>query len=246
MSYYIQSNFIAGLPKNPYRGGVGAYEGVVCHATDNYNDIALNERNFESTNWNNAFVHFFVDDTTIIQVADTNYLAWGCGSVGNQRYVQIELCQSQDANKFKQAYDRYVWLISKILHDKGLGVTDGKTIVSHDWVTKNLGGTTHSDPIDYLASHGVSWSQHIENVKEVYNQMDAKPIYFYTGGYFGQSIVNIHGFLDTKKWWFQPSRGGDGSLFFLVGAFGEGTAEAEVMESFLKQNNYWYEKRVGS
>jgi N-acetylmuramoyl-L-alanine amidase CwlA len=170
MSFPITSSLIAGLPKNPYRGGVGAYEGVVCHATDNYNDTALNERNYEAGHWNNAFVHFFVDDTSIIQVADTNYVAWGCAN-GNPRYVQIELCQSQDATKFNNAYARYVWLIAKLLFDKGLGVTNGKTIVSHDWVSKNLGGTTHSDPIQYLSSHGVSWTQHVTNVMEEYKKM---------------------------------------------------------------------------
>ncbi|MDP4170156.1 MAG: N-acetylmuramoyl-L-alanine amidase [Bacillota bacterium] len=171
MSYDIQQRLIPGLPKNPYRGGVGAYEGVVCHATATYNDTALNERNYEDGHWQDAFVHFFVDDVSIIQVADTNYLAWGCGGVGNPRYIQIELCQSYDQTKFNNAYDRYVWLIAKILHDKGLGVTDGRTLVSHDWISKNLGGTNHSDPIAYLASHGVSWTQHVTNVIKAYNEM---------------------------------------------------------------------------
>ena len=171
--YQITQNFIAGLPKLSYRNGINAFEGVVCHATDNYNDTAIAERNYESTNNENAFVHFFVDDTTIVQVADTAFICWGCGHEGNQRFVQIELCQTYDQNKFNAAYDRYVWLIAKVLHDKNLGVTDGKTLVSHQWVTQNLGGTTHTDPIAYLASHGVSWSQHVANVQEVYNKMNS-------------------------------------------------------------------------
>lgn len=171
MGYDIQQNFISALPKLSYRNGIGNYEGVVCHATDNYNDTAINERNYESGNYDNAFVHFFVDDTTIVQVADTNYLCWGCGHEGNQRFVQVELCQSYDQTKFNNAYARYVWLLAKILHDKGLGVIDGKTLVSHKWVSDNLGGTTHQDPISYLASHGVSWEQHVSNVQRQYDEI---------------------------------------------------------------------------
>lgn len=172
MNYDIKQEFIPGLPRYAYRNGVGAYEGVVCHATDNYEDTAENERNYESSTWGNAFTHFFVDDVSIIQVANTDFLSWGCGKIGNLRYVQIELCQSKNQTKFNNAYSRYVWLIAKILHDKGLGVVDGKTLVSHKWVTENLGGTTHSDPISYLSSHGVSWSQHVQNVSDAYNDMN--------------------------------------------------------------------------
>lgn len=171
MGYEITQNFIAGLPKLSYRNGIGAYEGVVCHATDNYNDAAINERNYEAGTYENAFVHFFVDDTNIAQCADTNYICWGCGHEGNQRYVQVELCQSYDQTKFNNAYARYVWLLAKILYDKKLPVIDGKTLVSHQWVTNNLGGTTHQDPISYLASHGVSWGQHANNVSAAYEKM---------------------------------------------------------------------------
>lgn len=172
MSYPITQSFIPGLPKNPYRCGVGVYEGVVNHSTADTGATDENERDFEATHWNDAFVHFFVDWDSIIQVADTNYLAWGCGPQGNTRYVQIELCETTDSNQFQESYNRYVWLTAKILHDKNLGVVDGKTLVSHDWITKNLGGTTHTDPIAYLASHGVTWAQHVQNVSVAYVQMN--------------------------------------------------------------------------
>jgi len=35
MSYPIEQNFIPGLSKEPYDGGVGKYVGVVAHATAN-------------------------------------------------------------------------------------------------------------------------------------------------------------------------------------------------------------------
>lgn len=236
--------FIPGLPQIPYRNGIGNYEGVVCHATDNYNDSALNERNYEANgNWKNAFVHYFVDDTTIIQVADENYQSWGCGHAGNERFVNIELCQTYDANKFNEAYSRYIWLIAKLLHEKGLGVIDGKTLVSHDWVTKNLGGTTHSDPIAYLNSFGITWEEHINKVSGAYKSMDAVAKFFYTGGYAGDSLSKIHMFLYSNKFWFQPAKKDDGTIMFLVGGFYEGTKAYDDMKKYLDDNKCWYEIR---
>lgn len=169
MSYPITQQFIPVLPRTPYRHGASAYEGVVAHSTDNPEATASGNRNFEASGaWKSAFVHFFVDWTSIIQVADTDYVAWGCGPVGNQRYVQIELCETQDSAKFQASYSRYVWLVAKVLYDKKLGVSDGNTLVSHDWVRQHLGGTTHTDPISYLASHGVTWQQLVNDVSAQY------------------------------------------------------------------------------
>ena len=50
-----------------------------------------------STTWQNAYVHFFVDDTKTLQVADTDYLCYGAGRTANHLgYVQVELCQTTD------------------------------------------------------------------------------------------------------------------------------------------------------
>lgn len=167
MSYPITQKLIPALPKIAYRNG--AYEGVVNHSTDTPEATDEAEQNFESSHWQSAFVHFFVDWDSITQVADTAYIAYGAGPVANQRYVHIELCETKDSAKFKASYDRYVWLTAYLLKQKNLGVVDGQTLVSHAWVTKNLGGTTHTDPIEYLQSHGVTWSQHVTNVKAVYD-----------------------------------------------------------------------------
>lgn len=170
MSYDIKQELIPNLPKTPYRNGVGAWEGIVNHSTDTPNASAQNERDFEANNWNNAFVHFFVDDVSIIQVADTNYKAWGAGANANPRFIHIELCEFADATRFKNAYDRYVWLTVHLLVSKGMKVIDGVTVWSHAEVTAKLGGTTHTDPINFLASHGISWGQHIGNLQAEYNR----------------------------------------------------------------------------
>lgn len=67
--------------------------------------------------------------------------------------------------------------------------------------------------------------------------------YFYTGGYSGDAIVTIHTFLKENGYFFVPSREDNGSLFFNVGAFTEGTDKFNKMKKFLDDHSYWYEIR---
>lgn len=197
--YQIISNFLAGIPQQPYRNGVGQYEGVVLHATDSWEDTTDGERNYEQGSWNNAFVHFFVDHTSIAQVASTDYKAWGAGPQANPRFVHIELCQSKDPNRFQEAYNRYVWLTAIILFQRKLGVseanTDGTgTLWSHKNVTSILGGTTHEDPDDYLAYHGKTWANVINDVTYLYNCMDnPQPADDFTGHWAENAIRDVMG-----------------------------------------------------
>lgn len=171
--YTIEQNFIPGLPKVSYDGGVGAYVGVVAHATANNGDSADGERNYESTTWQSAFVHFFADDQKILQVTDTNYICYGAGRTANHLgFVQVELCQSTDPAKFAAAYSRYVWLLAKLLFDSKLGVVDGVTLMSHAQVSAKWHETNHTDPIEYLASHGKTWANLVADVTAQYNKME--------------------------------------------------------------------------
>ncbi|PHB21076.1 N-acetylmuramoyl-L-alanine amidase [Bacillus pseudomycoides] len=158
---------IDGLPKTPYRYGVGAYEGVVAHSTATPEAPAINIQKYESRTWRNAFVHYAVDWNETIQIADTKYIAYGGGPGANKRFVHVELCETADYDKFKVSYDKYVKLLAKILRDRGLSVEKG--LWTHYDVTKYLGGTDHEDPLDYLRSHGVSEAQFRADVQRAYN-----------------------------------------------------------------------------
>lgn len=170
MSYTIEQNLIPGLPKEPYDNG--HYVGVVAHATANNGDSADGERNYESTTWQNSFVHFFVDDQKILQVADHNYVCYGAGHTANHMgYAQVELCQSMDATKFAKAYAMYTWLLAKLLYNRKLLVVDGVTLMSHAQVSAKWKESNHTDPIGYLASHGKTWANLVADVTSRYNQM---------------------------------------------------------------------------
>ncbi|WP_454638876.1 N-acetylmuramoyl-L-alanine amidase [Bacillus mycoides] len=158
---------IPDLPKQPYRYGVGAYEGVVAHSTATPEAPAINIQKYETRTWRNAFVHYAVDWNETIQIADTKYIAYGGGPSANKRFVHVELCETADYDKFKHSYDKYVKLLAKILRDRGLFVEKG--LWTHYDVTKYLGGTDHEDPLDYLKSHGVSEAQFRADVQRSYN-----------------------------------------------------------------------------
>ncbi|MBJ8042475.1 N-acetylmuramoyl-L-alanine amidase [Bacillus cereus group sp. N17] len=158
---------IPDLPKQPYRYGVGAYEGVVAHSTATPEAPAINIQKYESRTWRNAFVHYAVDWNETIQIADTKYIAYGGGPAANKRFVHVELCETADYAKFKRSYEKYVKLLAKILKDSKISVEKG--LWTHSDVTHHLGGTDHEDPIDYLKSHGVSESQFRADVQRAYN-----------------------------------------------------------------------------
>ncbi|MGH1326226.1 N-acetylmuramoyl-L-alanine amidase [Bacillus pretiosus] len=163
----INRMLIPDLPKQAYRYGVGAYEGVVAHSTATPEAPAINIRNYEARTWHNAFVHFATDWNETIQIADTKYIAYGAGPAANKRFVHVELSESSNPAKFKSSYERYVKLLAKILKDNGLTVEKG--LWTHEDVTKKLGGTDHEDPRAYLASHGVSIAQFRADVKRAYD-----------------------------------------------------------------------------
>ncbi|MEH6979131.1 MULTISPECIES: N-acetylmuramoyl-L-alanine amidase [Bacillus] len=158
---------IPDLPKQPYRYGVGAYEGVVAHSTATPEAPAINIQKYETRTWRSAFVHYAVDWNETIQIADTKYIAYGAGPGANKRFVHIELCETRDYEKFKRSYDKYVKLLAKILKDNKLSVEKG--LWTHYDVTKYLGGTDHEDPLDYLRSYGVSEAQFRADVQRAYN-----------------------------------------------------------------------------
>ncbi|PEZ15236.1 N-acetylmuramoyl-L-alanine amidase, partial [Bacillus thuringiensis] len=51
---------IPDVSKTPYRGGIGAYEGVVAHSTATPEAPAINIQRYETRTWRNAFVHYAV------------------------------------------------------------------------------------------------------------------------------------------------------------------------------------------
>lgn len=174
-AYKIEKEFIPGLPHQYYRHGKGAWELVVAHETGAFGGSAASNRLYESRTWQTAFVHFFVDWTTILQVADTDYIAYGAGPVANQRAIHVELVRTRDAEQFAESYKRYTWLLAHLLKSDGEEVNE-HTLMGHDDVRRILGGTSHTDPYDYLEAHGISRDQFYADVKKSYDGEAVEPV----------------------------------------------------------------------
>ena len=144
---------------------------IIAHSTANPNTSAKNNAAYEKRTYNNAYVHFIVDDKAIYQVGEPGYVAWGCGPNGNYLApVQIELCEFTDKAKGRKAYKNYVelikWAIKKYGAEASLDSSNRRSgVKTHNWVSRNLGGTDHTDPINYLKSIGISMSQFEKDIK---------------------------------------------------------------------------------
>ncbi|WP_413476791.1 N-acetylmuramoyl-L-alanine amidase [Latilactobacillus fuchuensis] len=76
-----------------YSTNDGKPTGIVVHYTDNpTNYSARNEANYViNGGWESAFVHTFIDASSILNIHDTSYGAWGSGAVANKYFAHFEM-----------------------------------------------------------------------------------------------------------------------------------------------------------
>ncbi|QRO85292.1 glucosaminidase domain-containing protein [Mammaliicoccus vitulinus] len=170
---YVE-DFSSHIPKIPYRHGVGKPEGIIAHETANPNSTIQGEIAYMKNNYQSAFVHAFVDDKNIIEVAPTDYLAWGAGGVANQRFIHVELVRVYGGDRFARSINNYADYIATNLAYYGLPLdsaeNDGTgTLWSHDAVSRYLGGTDHSDPYGWFAENNYTFNELIDLVREKYS-----------------------------------------------------------------------------
>ncbi|MEB6215234.1 glucosaminidase domain-containing protein [Mammaliicoccus sciuri] len=169
---YVE-DFSSHIPKIPYRNGVGKPEGIIAHETANPNSTIQGEIAYMKNNYESAFVHAFVDDNNIIEVAPTDYLAWGAGGVANERFIHVELVRVYGGDRFARSINNYADYIATNLSYYGLpfdsAENDGTgTLWSHDAVSRYLGGTDHSDPYGWFAENNYTFNELVDLVREKY------------------------------------------------------------------------------
>ncbi|MBC1999199.1 GW domain-containing glycosaminoglycan-binding protein [Listeria marthii] len=173
----LQSQF----PKFNYRNGYGKPEGIVIHETANNSSTITGEISYMSRNYNNAFVHSFVDKSRIIQIHPTENGVWGAGQYANARFIQVELVRSKTFDEFARSINNYAYYAAYLLDQYNLPVdsahNDGKgTVWSHDSVTRYLGGTTHTDPVSYFNQWGYNFNSFVTLINEKYNAIQASKV----------------------------------------------------------------------
>ncbi|WP_426401833.1 glucosaminidase domain-containing protein [Mammaliicoccus lentus] len=169
---YVE-DFSSHIPKIPYINGVGKPEGIVAHETANPNSTIHNEIAYMKNNYESAFVHAYVDDNNIIEVAPTDYLAWGAGAQANPRFIHVELVRVYGSDRFARSINNYADYIATNLAYYGLSLDSAErdgvgTLWSHDAVSKFLGGTDHSDPYGWFAENNYTFDELVDLVTEKY------------------------------------------------------------------------------
>ncbi|WP_414044596.1 N-acetylmuramoyl-L-alanine amidase [Macrococcus equi] len=161
-------------PKIAYRNGVAKPEGIVAHETANPTSTIDGEIAYMKRNYTNAFVHAFIDDKRIVEVADTDYISWGAGPVANPRYINVELVRVNGKEAFSRSINNYADYFATNLLYYGLPLDnahyDGNgTVWNHKGVSNFLGGTDHTDPIGWFQQNGYTFDEFYNLVAEKYN-----------------------------------------------------------------------------
>ena len=137
-----------------YRGtSNGLPNMVIVHETANPNDSIQGEINYEAHNYNNAFVHAFIDGNNIIQISSTDHEAWGAAYPANGRAVQFEQVEVHNANEFAKELSNAAYFTAYEMHKYGMTPSLGGTLYSHHMVSETFGGTDHTDPDGYWATN---------------------------------------------------------------------------------------------
>ena len=173
-------------PKIAYRNGVAKPEGIVAHETANPTSKIDGEIAYMKRNYTNAFVHAFIDDKRIVEVADTDYISWGAGPVANPRYINVELVRVYGKEAFSRSINNYADYFATNLLYYGLPLDnahyDGNgTVWNHKGVSNFLGGTDHTDPIGWFQANNYTFDEFYNLVSEKYNykltgKMPATPV----------------------------------------------------------------------
>lgn len=158
---------------------VPPYTSVHAHSTGNPNSSMANERDYLANHYNDAFYTHLVGFNPATgraeawQVAEKNQGAWDLGSYnGNANgYASVEFVEGSIKNQdqFNQAYKVYVELLCQLADEAGakkildpqaaIATAGAGYIVTHNFASRNGFGSSHVDPIQFLAKWGVSYDK---------------------------------------------------------------------------------------
>lgn len=239
MKYNVEKRYFKYTPTRRYR--YNKPEGVCLHFTANYNSTLNGELAYMAKNVKKAFVQAYVDADHCVECANPDLAAYGAGRHGNDRFIHIELCVAHGAISFERSFDRYCWLAAYYLQKYNLPLVAAKnngsgTLWTHRHVTNYLGGTTHTDPFNYLNKWGVDFNDIYTRVAKHYREL---------AGGIREGVTQMRGLLQ-----FQQSLnklaylGANGKRLVEDGVNGANTSHAIV--NFQRDNGLVQDGVVGS
>ncbi|MCT1797434.1 N-acetylmuramoyl-L-alanine amidase [Aerococcus viridans] len=146
---------------------------VVVHSSGNHNASLESEIAYMTRNQDRAFTQAWAGHDKIIEIANTDYPAWGAGRTANKYAVQIEVTEDKRLTKAQklQAIDREAFWVAVQCAYYGIPLNK---VYSHADISRMYPqDTDHTDPIAFFKSVGVSWSAFKEQVKKYYDVLVA-------------------------------------------------------------------------
>ena len=146
---------------------------VVVHSSGNPNAGIDSEIAYMANNQNSAFVQAWASNNKIVEIASTDYPAWGAGRTANNYAVQIEVTEDKRLTKEQkqQAIDHEAFWVAVQCAYYGIPLNK---VYSHNDISRMYPqDTNHTDPIAFFKSAGVSWSQFKDQVKKYYDVLVA-------------------------------------------------------------------------
>ncbi|WP_373748346.1 N-acetylmuramoyl-L-alanine amidase [Jeotgalibaca porci] len=146
---------------------------VVVHSSGNPNAGIDSEIAYMARNQDYAFVQSWAGHNKIIEIANTDYPAWGAGRTANKYAVQIEVTEDKRLTKSQklQAIDREAFWVAVQCAYYGIPLNK---VYSHADISRMYPqDTNHTDPIAFFKTVGVSWSAFKEQVKKYHNVLVA-------------------------------------------------------------------------
>lgn len=142
---------------------------VVVHSSGNPNAGIDSEIAYMARNQDYAFTQAWAGHNKIVEIANTDYPAWGAGRTANKYAVHIEVTEDKRLTKTQklQAIDREAfWVAVQCAY---YGITLNKVYSHADISRMYPQDTNHTDPIVFFKSVGVSWSDFKAQVKKYYD-----------------------------------------------------------------------------
>lgn len=181
----IKNKLIKTFPKTPYFGSQGKPKGIIIHDTGTEQSSIADEIYYMVKNYKKEgiFVHTFIDDQEILNIADNHFMAQGAGPKANPYFVQFEMPHVYSQEAFAKQLANAAYYTAKTLKENNLPLTLGQangegTLWTHEMISLYLGGTDHIDPTDYWSQSAYlffgttySISDFLELVQMYYNRI---------------------------------------------------------------------------
>jgi N-acetylmuramoyl-L-alanine amidase len=123
----ITKQILSIFEQRGYSTSSGNPRGVVIHDTGNENSTISSEVSYMKQNYSSTrvFVHTFIDNQQIINIADTKYMAEGAGPYANPYFVQFEMPHEYTAASFANQLGNAAYYTAYILKQNNLPCDEG-------------------------------------------------------------------------------------------------------------------------